>query len=50
MRKKHIIIKYSIVKKWLFLHYQIFIKKLYYNYIYFKLEYQIKFHENQNIY
>jgi len=34
----------------LFVQYQIFKNKLYYNYIRFKLEYQITFRENQNIY
>jgi len=41
----HNIIKYSILKGVLFLQYQIFRNKLYCNYIQFKLEYQIKFHE-----
>jgi len=33
----------------LFLRYQIFRNKLYYNYIHFKLEYQIKFYEKKKL-
>jgi len=41
---KYNIIKYLISKGVLFLQYLIFRNKLYYNYIHFKLEYQIKKH------
>jgi len=47
---KHNIIKYSTLRGWLFLQYQIFIKKLYDNCIHFKLKYKIKFYDNRNIY
>jgi len=36
---KHNIIKYLILKGGLVFQYKIFINKLYYNYIHFKLEY-----------
>ena len=44
---KHNIIKYLILGVWLFLDIKYF--KINYNRLHFRLKYQIKFNENQNI-